>query len=196
MTSISRSIFRLETIAMLVVGLIVGGIVGLLVAPSIAQPPPPAGSVKTFYVLETEWAFALYDSGFKRIDKIVVNRGDIVQLIFIPMTFMPKELHEELEHEFIEKAIKAGLLSSKDEFEKYEEQAKETLAKEAYGIKYIPHGLAIRGYEDKANVVSEGKPIIITFTADRVGEFDIYCSYVCGWGHGIMKLDKAFIVKG
>jgi alpha-mannosidase len=80
------------------------------------------------------------------VDKIEVNRGDRVQLIFVPKPFMPHELYEELEHEFIEKAIKAGLLKSKDEFEEHEEEAEKTLAKEVYGVKFIPHGLAIRGY--------------------------------------------------
>jgi hypothetical protein len=36
---------------------------------------------------------------------------------------------EGLEYEFIEKAVKAGLLKSGDEFEKYEEDAGKTLAK-------------------------------------------------------------------
>jgi nitrous oxide reductase len=130
------------------------------------------------------------------VDKIEVSRGDRVQLIFIPKQFMPHELYEELEQEFIEKAIKAGLLKSEDEFKEHEEEAEKTLAKEVYGVKFIPHGLAIRGYEDRVNVVSDGKPVIITFTADKVGEFDIYCSNFCGWGHTFMKLDKAFVVKG
>jgi restriction endonuclease S subunit len=130
------------------------------------------------------------------MEKIEVNRGDRVQLIFVPKQFMPHELHEELEHEFIEKAIKAGLLKSEDEFEEFEEEAEKTLAKEVYGVEFIPHGLAIRGYEDRVNVVSDGKPVIVTFTADKVGEFDIYCSNFCGWGHAFMKLDKAFVVKG
>jgi len=72
---ITSSIFRLETTALLVVGLIIGGIVGGFAASSLAQPP--AGAVKTFYVLETEWAFALYDNGFKKVEKIKVSRGDI-----------------------------------------------------------------------------------------------------------------------
>jgi nitrous oxide reductase len=101
-----------------------------------------------------------------------------------------------LEYEFIEKAVKAGLLKSGDEFEKYEEDAGKTLAKKVYGVEFIPHGLAIRGYEDRVNVVSDGKPVIVTFTADKVGEFDIYCSLFCGWGHAFMKLNKAFVVKG
>jgi nitrous oxide reductase len=130
------------------------------------------------------------------VDKIEVSRGDRVQLIFVPKPFMPHELYEELEHEFIEKAIKAGLLKSEDEFEEHEEEAEKTLAKEVYGIEFIPHGLAIRGYEDRVNVVSDGKPVIVTFTADKVGEFDIYCSNFCGWGHAFMKLDRAFVVKG
>jgi hypothetical protein len=130
------------------------------------------------------------------VEKIEVSRGDRVQLIFVPKQFMPRELYEELEHEFIEKAIKAGLLKSEDEFEEFEEEAEKTLAKEVYGVEFIPHGLAIRGYEDRVNVVSDGKPVIVTFTADKVGEFDIYCSLPCGWGHAFMKLDIAFVVKG
>lgn len=133
------------------------------------------------------------------MDKIVVNRGDRVTLVFLLKPFIPAELYEEIEHRFVENAIKKGLLRSEDEFEKYEEEAEKTLglAREAYGVEFIPHGLAISGYEDKVNVMAtEGKPIIVTFTADKVGEFDIYCSLFCGWGHAFMKLDKAFVVKG
>jgi len=191
------SIVRVDTIAFLVVGLIISGLAGYI-GYSLLAPTPKPGEAKTFYVVATEWQFSLYDANFNRVSKIEVNKGDRVTLIFIPSPFIPHDLYEELEDEFIEKAVKAGLLKSKEEFEEHEEKAKKTLnlAKTAYGVEFIPHGLAISGYEDKVNVVSQGKPITVTFTADKVGEFNIYCSQFCGWGHGFMKLEKAFVVKG
>jgi len=189
------SIVRVDTIAFLVVGLIIGGLAGYI-GYSLLAPTPTPGEAKTFYVVATLWQFSLYDANFNRVSKIEVNKGDRVTLIFVPASFIPRGLVEELEGEYIEKAVKAGLLKSKEEFEGYKNEARMTLAKTAYGAGFIPHGLAIRGYEDKVNVVSQGKPITVTFTADKVGEFDIYCSQFCGWGHTFMKLEKAFVVKG
>ncbi len=71
------------------------------------------------------------------------------------------------------------------------------MGKEAFGVKFIPHGVAISGYEDKVNVhLTEGKPVVVTFVADKAGTFDIYCSLFCGWGHGYMRLEGAFVVRG
>mgnify|MGYP001770623386 CR=1 FL=1 len=127
-------------IAFLIVGLIVGGLAGYIVFTTLAKPQV-GGEVKTFYVLATEWKFTLYDASFKPGDKITVNRGNRVVLVFIPSNFIPHELYEELGHEFIENAIKKGLLRSEEDFEKYEEEAKKTLAKNAYGVELLPHGL-------------------------------------------------------
>lgn len=55
------TLLRMETIAFLVVGLIVGGLAGYLAFATLAKPQV-GGEVKTFYVVATEWTFTLYDS--------------------------------------------------------------------------------------------------------------------------------------
>jgi hypothetical protein len=178
-------------IIMLIVGLVVGyGVSTMVVA-------PPAAEAKVFYVLPGEWSFALFDEAFNPIDRIEVRKGDRVTLIILPEPFMPDEIHEELEYDFIEWAIGEGLIASEEDFEEYEEEAEAELGKEVFGLEYLPHGVAIRGYEDRVNVLLEdGEPVIVTFIADREGSFDIYCNLYCGWGHQYMKLSGAFVVRG
>ncbi len=151
---------------------------------------------KIFYVVPYEWGFGLYDKNFTKIEKIEVDKGDRVILIILPRPFVPDEIYEELEHEFGEKAIEKGLISSKDEFEKIMEMEEERMGFVSYGVMYVPHGVAIEGYEDSVNVVAkDGLPIIVEFTADKSGSFSIYCGLFCGWGHEYMRIDGGFIVR-
>ena len=153
-------------------------------------------SSKKFYIVPTSWTFAIYDENFNRVDRIEVSKGDIVVLVMLPEPFVPKELHEEIEHEYIEKATSTGAMT-KEKYEELHEKAEETLGRELYGIEYLPHGVAIKGYEEIVNVdLSSGYPAVVVFKADKVGAFDIYCSVFCGFGHSQMVLDSAFIVKG
>ena len=178
----------------LVIGLFIGLGIGIY---TIGPPTPIAVETKKFYVVAVEWTFGLYDSNFRMIDEIRVRKGDRVVITIFPKPFIPLEVYEEHEHEFIEWAIGEGLLASEEDFEGYEHEAEEALGTEALGIEFIPHGFAIEGYEHVVNVfLSEGKPVTVEFTADKAGTFDIYCSLICGWGHGVMRLTDAFIVEG
>ena len=153
------------------------------------------GNAKKFYIVPTSWTFAIYNENFNRVDKIEVSKGDIVVLVVLPEPFVPKELHEEIEDEYIEKAASTGIMS-KEEFEELHEKAETTLGREFYGVKYLPHGVAIKGYEEIVNIdLSGGYPVAVVFKADKVGAFDIYCSIFCGFGHSQMVLESAFIVK-
>jgi len=187
-------------VALLVVLAIIGSAVGVAYYTTLAGENDSAsyhlGSAKKFYIVPTSWTFAIYDENFNRLDKIEVSKGDIVVLVMLPEPFVPKELHEEIEHEYMEEATSAGTMS-KEEFESLHEEAEETLGRELYGIKFLPHGVAIEGYEDRVNVdLSSGYPAVVVFKADKTGEFDIYCSIFCGFGHSQMVLESGLIVKG
>jgi cytochrome c oxidase subunit 2 len=48
------------------------------------------------------------------------------------------------------------------------------------------HGIEIKEFGVKAKLERE-KKVVVEFTADRAGEFQIKCSQFCGFGHGRMK---------
>ncbi len=152
--------------------------------------------VKVFYIVPAAWNFGIYDEDFNKVDRIVVSKGDIVTIVVLPEPFVPKELHEEVEDQFIDAVKDLGLNISQEELEKLHEEAEEQLGKELYGVKFILHGFAVEGYEDRVNlIVADGYPKTVTFVADKPGSFDIYCSYYCGWGHQYMRLSDAFVVQ-
>ncbi len=155
------------------------------------------GEARVYYVVPVEWTFGLYDEEWRPVERIEVERGERVLLVIVPRTFVPPEIYEALEESFIEEAKAQGLLAGEEDFKMYEEEAAQQLGKEAYGLEYIPHGVAIEGYEDKVNIVlSDGSIVVVEFVADEPGSFNIYCSSFCGWGHGFMRLQDAFVVRG
>jgi len=156
-----------------------------------------SGEMKVYYIVPAGWTFAIFNEDFERIDKIVVDKGDTVVLVALPSPFVPEELHEEIEKEAMEKLMEAGVAQSLEQLEEFHEEAEKQLGREAYGVEFIPHGVAIEGYENKVNVdLSNGLPRVIVFEASEPGAFDIYCSVFCGVGHGYMVLDDAFVVNG
>ena len=49
------------------------------------------------------------------------------------------------------------------------------------------HGVGIKKFKVAEDVPRGGVPVMIEFTANAVGEFDIMCSQFCGKGHQEMK---------
>lgn len=49
------------------------------------------------------------------------------------------------------------------------------------------HGFACRELGLAGGEISPDKPLVVTFTADKAGEFEFKCSKFCGIGHGRMK---------
>ena len=187
--------YRLVGVAFLF--LVIGAIAGFGGASIMRQGAEGRGEEKVYYIMPVEWTFGIYDENFKPVEKIEVSKGDVVKFIILPSPFIPPEVYDEVEEKFIEMAVEKGLIASKEEYEKYEHEAKESLGREVFGAEFIPHGVAIEGYEDKVNVIiMDGRPRVVTFTADKEGAFDIYCSQFCGWGHGFMRLEGAFVVRG
>lgn len=155
------------------------------------------GEARIYYIVPVEWTFGLYDENWKPIERIEVNKGERVILVVVPRSFLPPELYESLEERFVEEAVAQGLLAGEEDFEKYEEEASKQLGKDVYGAEYIPHGVAIEGYENVVNLsLEEGEIVVVELVADKPGSYDIYCSLFCGWGHGFMRLQDAFVVRG
>ncbi len=50
----------------------------------------------------------------------------------------------------------------------------------------VPHGVFIKEYGVNVKV-EKGKEEVVTFTADKAGEFPILCSFYCGVGHHRMR---------
>ncbi|MFA5797021.1 MAG: cupredoxin domain-containing protein [Candidatus Woesearchaeota archaeon] len=48
------------------------------------------------------------------------------------------------------------------------------------------HSLTIQGYNVNSDTVSPGHDASVTFTADKVGTFEFFCSTYCGEGHNSM----------
>lgn len=48
------------------------------------------------------------------------------------------------------------------------------------------HGVGIKGLGLSSGMINEGEEKSITFTADKVGTFDLYCNVYCGEGHQTM----------
>ena len=154
-------------------------------------------NIKVFYIIPVSWTFAIYDENFNRIDKIEVNKGDVVQLVMLPSPFTPDELHEAIQEEFAQYAVSEGLVGSLEEFNQLHEEAEEMFGVEVLGKEYLPHGVAIRGLESQVNVdLLDGYPAVVTFVADQPGSYSIYCNVMCGWGHPYMVLEDAFVVNG
>jgi cytochrome c oxidase subunit 2 len=50
----------------------------------------------------------------------------------------------------------------------------------------VQHGFSIPDLGIK-EPVQKGRPAVITFTADRAGEFPVQCAIICGSGHDDMR---------
>ena len=194
-----------------VIGIIVVVIILAAAAFFLARPGAPAPAAekpaKVFYVIAYHWGFAFYDSNLREIDKIVVNKGDRVKIYVFPAEAFSEDFH----HEFEEKAVEAGVgdlppgsPEIEEEIEKAEEQG---LLDHGFAIKEFNVNLITDYTMFKGNASSleeflkiESKDAIerhsVTFVADKVGEFDIFCSLYCGYGHNYMIAKGAFVVRG
>lgn len=47
----------------------------------------------------------------------------------------------------------------------------------------VPHGFSVPDFHARAEVVMPGKPTLVRFTPDKVGEFQYLCDIFCGSKH-------------
>lgn len=169
----------------------------------VTQPPKPT---KVFYVIAYHWGFEFYDSNLNRVERIVVNKGDIVKIYVFPGKAFSGEMHHELEELTVESGIGEYPPGSMEI---------EELLEEADEAGLLDHGLAIM--EFNVNIITDYEAFTgeaasleefleveavdaterhsITFTADKVGSFNIICSLYCGYGHEYMVAEGGLIVQ-
>lgn len=166
-----------------------------------------SGEERVFYVVAYHWGFAIYDENFNEINRIEVNRGDIVTLYVIPGAAFSEDAHEEYEH----RTLEAGIGNLPPESEELHSKLKEAEDKG-----YMDHGLGIESYsvnvrtsyqmfrgsaDSLKDIISNESSDVIqahsyTFKVNKAGSFDIFCTVYCGYGHEWMELKNAFVVRG
>ncbi len=193
-------------------------VVGLAISGKIGFSPgtPPEGGT-VFYVVPYHYGFAFYDSGFVERQTMEVKAGRTVTLRVVPALALPKETFLEYSERAMGRPI--GDLPAGDPRirRKILEDLELGNVEHIVGIAGHPvyvttnvtavlGGARFRtgGPRTLEEAVRLGDPTIksVTFTARKVGAFDVICvdsgmdgSGTCGWGHKWMVAKGAFIVR-
>ena len=194
----------------LVVGLALFGRIRLL-------PDEPAGTGTLYYVVPYHYGFAFYDSHFVERQSMEVKVGEVVTLRVVPSLALPEATVLEYARRAAGQPI-GGLPAGDPQIgQKIMEDLDLGNVEHIVGIA----GHAVRVTTDIApalggarfrkdgprtieEAVRQADPAIksVTFTAKRVGAFDVICvdsgmdgSGTCGWGHKWMVAKGAFVVR-
>lgn len=199
----------------LAVSTAVAGLVFLGKIPLLPESAPESATV--FYVVPYHYGFAFYDRHFTERETIEVRAGDTVTLYVVPAQALPQEAFGH----YLERtlALPIGGLPAGDR--RTRGKIAEDLAlgniEHIVGITshpvYVTTNVAAAlggkpfregGPRTLAEAVSQKDPTIrlVTFTAKRVGAFDVLCidsgmdgAGTCGWGHKWMVAKGAFVVR-
>jgi hypothetical protein len=179
--------------------------------------PQRAGTGAVFYVVPYHYGFAFYDRDLNEIETVSVKAGEAVTLHIVPAHALP----EAVFHQYVERSMKRAIggLPAADPAirRKLQEDLDLGNVEHIVGIAAHPVYLAtdvasvLRGRPFRENgpttlreAVSQGDPSIksVTFTAKKVGAFDVICvdsgmdgAGTCGWGHAAMVAKGAFVVR-
>ena len=206
------------TIAVAAVLSVVTALTGLVFFGKISLlPAPPAGTGTVFYVVAYHYGFAFYDSALVERPTIEVKAGETVTLFVVPAHTLPEEVFLAYAERSL--ALPIGGLPPGDP--RIRAKMLEDLAlgnvEHIIGIAGHPVYLAtevapvLRGERFRrdgprtlADAISQKDPAIksVTFTAKRVGAFDVLCvdsgmegTGTCGWGHKWMVAKGALVVR-
>jgi len=194
---------------------------GLVVLAFLGKfPPAPrdAGRAGTvFYVVAYHYGYAFYDRTFSEVAAMEVKAGEPVTLYIVPSQALPRGMVLE----YAERSLRApiGGLAAGDP------QVRKKIL-EDFALGNVEHIVGITGlpvyvttnvtavlntrpFRDGGpatlrEAVERGDPTIktVTFTAKRVGAYDVLCvdsgmdgAGTCGWGHKWMVAKGAFIVR-
>lgn len=167
--------------------------------------PQRAGSGTVFYVVPYHYGFAFYDRDLNEIETVEVKAGEAVTLHIVPAHALPEAAFREYAERSTKRAI-GGLPAADPAIRrKLQEDLDLGNVEHIVGIAAHPVYLAtdvasvLRGRPFRENgpatlreAVSQGDPSIksVTFTAKKVGAFDVICvdsgmdgAGTCGWGH-------------
>jgi hypothetical protein len=190
---------------------------GLVLAGKIPLAPGrPGGGGRIFYVVAYHYGFAFYDVAFNEREAIEVRAGETVTLRIVPSHALPRE--SVLAYAERSAKLSIGGLPPGDP------RIREKIA-EDFALGNVEHIVGIAGHpvyvatdvtpllggrpfregapRTLREAVERGDPAIksVTFTAKRVGAFDVLCvdsgmdgAGTCGWGHKWMVAKGAFVV--
>lgn len=170
-----------------------------------------------FYVLAYHYGYAFYDRNFKEVEKIEVKVGETVTLHVVPALALPKEVFLDLGERSVRQGV-GGLPPGDPEIrKKIQEDVALGNAEHIIGISAYPVYLTTN-----VTPILNGRPFreggprtleeavrrkdaaikTVTFTAKRVGTFDVLCvdsgmdgGGTCGWGHKWMVAKQGFVVS-
>lgn len=191
---------------------------GLVFLGKISLTPasaPESGSV--FYVVPYHYGFAFYDRDLVERERIEVREGETVTLAIVPAQALPRETFLE----YAERSLTLTIGDLPPGDPRVRQKIVEDLAlgnvEHIIGIAAHPvylttnvatvlNGKPFRegGPRTLADAVRQRDPAIklVTFTAKRVGAFDVLCvdsgmdgGGTCGWGHKWMVAKSAFVVR-
>ena len=179
--------------------------------------PQRAGTGAVFYVVAYHYGFAFYDRDLNEIETVEVKAGEAVTLHIVPAHALPEAVFRQYAERSMKRAI-GGLPAGDPAIRrKLQEDLDLGNVEHIVGIAAHPVYLAtdvapvLRGRPFRENgpatlreAVSQGDPSIksVTFTAKKVGAFDVLCvdsgmdgAGTCGWGHTAMVAKGAFVVR-
>lgn len=179
--------------------------------------PGASGEGRVFYVVPYHYGFALYDQAFNEVEKIRVKEGEVVTLRIVPSVSLARETFLRYAERTLERPI--GTLAAGDPAIRKKVMEDLELGNVEHIIGIAAHPVYVTTEVTSvlgARLFAEGAPSTVreavrrkdptiktvTFTAKRVGAFDVICvdsgmdgSGTCGWGHKWMVAKEAFVVE-
>lgn len=179
--------------------------------------PQPAGAGAVFYVVPYHYGFAFYDRDLNEVETVEVKAGEAVTLHIVPANALPEAVFREYAARSMKLAL-GGLPAGDPAIRRKMEEdlalgnVEHIVAIAAHAV-YLATDVAsvLRGRPFRENgpatlreAVSQSDPSIksVTFTAKKVGAFDVLCADsgmdgagTCGWGHKWMVAKGAFVVR-
>ena len=211
-----RRHFRLTGLVMAALGAVTALALLVLTGRLTLGPPTPGAPGTVFYVVPYHYGFAFYDRALVERPGIEVRVGETVTLHVVPAQALPRETVLGYAERSLAQPI--GGLPAGDP--RVREKILEDMAlgnvEHIVGISAHPVYLVTEvarvldgrpfrtgGPATLREAVQRGDPTIrsLTFTAKRVGVFDVLCvdsgmdgGGTCGWGHKWMVAHGAFVV--
>ena len=193
-------------------------LVGLVVAGKVRlAPSSPEGQGRVFYLVPYHYGFALYDHDLVESERIEVRAGEVITLVIVPAQALPEDVFLGYAERSLRLAI--GGLAPGDP--RIRAKILEDLALgnvehiigiAAHPVYMMTDVAAVLGGErfrrggprTLAEAIRQKDPAIrsVTFTAKKVGAFDILCmdsgpegAGTCGWGHKWMVAKEGLVVR-
>jgi hypothetical protein len=206
-TAVAAAVLAIATV---LTGLVFTGRISL-------GPPSPGGEGMVFYLVPYHYGFAFYDRDLVERERIEVKSGAKITLVIVPAQALPEAVFRE----YAERSLRLSIGGLPAGDPRISAKIMEDLAlgnvEHIIGIAAHPVYLTTNvsavlggqrfrrdGPRSLAEAVKQKDPAIksVTFTAKRVGSFDVLCvdsgmegAGTCGWGHKWMVAKGALVVR-